>query len=228
MDTIQNIQNNLDKVFKNPYIMAVLKVTLILYASQIAPVVPTYVQDTFRNTIFKLFAVFALAYISDVDFQLALILSIILVLGTNLISGRGIFESYKNIGVYNQEARNAGIYYSDINKYTDLLGEPSKIGQVNLMESQTDVFPGCVKVSMTDLLSMFDGNPDKLQATVSNVFFELQKSLPKDESEKNLLKIARAAGLPYNVEMTDKNAPLIATLLLNYGYKITDTCQPLQ
>ena len=222
------IQNNIDSVFKNPYVMAVLKVGLILYASQIAPRMPNYVQDTFKNTIFKLVAVFALAYISDVDFQLALILAIILVLGTNLLSGRGVFESYKNLDFYNNESQNAGIYHADMTKYTDLLDKPAQIGKINLMESQTDVFPGCVKITMKDLLSLFDGNPSKLQETVSNVFFELQKSLPKDKSEENLLKMARAAGLPYNVEMNDSNAPLIATLLLNYGYKITDTCQPFQ
>jgi hypothetical protein len=221
------IQNNLDKVFKNPYIMAILKVFLILYASQIAPRMPNYVQDTFKMTIVKLIAVFALAYISEVDFQLAILIAIILVLGTNLISGRGVFESYKNLDFYNNESQNVGIYQSDINKYTDLLGAPAKVKKVNLMESQTDIFPGCIKVSMKDLLSLFDGDSTKLQNTVSNVFFELQKSLPKDKSEENLLKMARAAGLPYNVEMNDANAPLIATLLLNHGYKISDACQPL-
>ena len=225
MDTIQN---NLDKVFKNPYVMAVLKVGLVLYASQIAPRMPNYVQDTFKMTIVKFIAVFALAYISEVDFQLAILLAIVLVLGTNLVSGRGVFESYKNLDFYNNESQNAGIYQSDITKYTDLLDAPAKIGKVNLIESQTDIFPGCVKVTMKDLLSLFDGNPNKLQETVSNVFFELQKSLPKDKSEENLLKMARAAGLPYNVKMNDENAPLIATLLLNYGYKISDSCQPFQ
>jgi multisubunit Na+/H+ antiporter MnhF subunit len=222
------IQNNLDKVFKNPYVMAVLKVCLILYASQIAPRVPDYVRDTFKMTIVKLIAVFALAYISEVDFQLAILIAIILVLGTNLISGRGVFESYKSLDVYNNESQNAGIYQSDINKYTDLLGAPAKIGKVNIMESQTNIFPGCVKVSINDLLSLFDGDPNKLQATVSNVFFELQKSLPKDKSEENLLKMARLAGLPYNIKMINENAPLIATLLLNHGYKISEACQPIQ
>ena len=183
------VQSSIDNVFKNPYIMAILKVGLVLYASQIAPRMPNYVQDTFKMTIVKLIAVFALAYISDVDFQLALILAIILVLGTNFLSGRGVFESYKNMDFYNNEAQNVGIYQSDITKYTDLLDKPAQIGKVNLIESQTDVFPGCVKITMKDLLSLFDGNPSKLQETVSNVFFELQKSLPKDKSEENLLKI---------------------------------------
>ena len=178
------IQNNIDNVFKNPYVMAVLKVGLVLYASQIAPRVPNYVQDTFKMTIVKLIAVFALAYISDVDFQLALILAIILVLGTNLLSGRGVFESYKNLDFYNNEAQNAGIYQSDMTKYTDLLDKPAQISKINLMESQTNVFPGCVKITMNDLLSLFDGNPSKLQETVSNVFFELQKTLPKDDLNK--------------------------------------------
>ena len=44
-------------------------------------------------------------------------------------------------------------------------------------------------------------------------------------AKENLIKIARAVGLPYNVELNDNNAPLIATILLNYGYKISEDCQ---
>ena len=34
------------------------------------------------------------------------------------------------------------------------------------------------------------------------------------KDKDNLLRIARAAGLPYNVDLSDENAPLIATILL--------------
>ena len=45
----------------------------------------------------------------------------------------------------------------------------------------------------------------------------------KDEKAK-VKYIARAVGLPYNLKLNDENAPLLATLLMYYGFKISNTC----
>lgn len=221
MESLQNvsmtIQSNADKVLKNPYVMAVLKVGLILYASLIAPKMPNYVQDGFGNTFVKIIAIALLAYISEVDFQLAILLAIALVLGTNLASGRGMFESYNNVSY--------GSYHSDMTKYTNLLGKPAEIGKFTLIDSVSDNYPGCNKIKLNDLLAIFNGDALQLQKTVTYTFNELNSSLPPGKDKDNLLKIARAAGLPYNVELNDASAPFIATLLLNYGYKISEDCQ---
>ena len=54
MESIQNaqvyVQHKLNAVLQNPYVMAILKVGLVLYASRIAPRLPSAVQDTFANT----------------------------------------------------------------------------------------------------------------------------------------------------------------------------------
>jgi hypothetical protein len=48
----------------------------------------------------------------------------------------------------------------------------------------------------------------------------------KDDKDK-LIEIAYAAGLPYNLSFDKpETAPYIATLLVNYGYKVNDKCQP--
>lgn len=223
MESLQNvqtaIQGNLNALLQNPYLMAVLKVGLILYASRIAPRVPSYVQNTFENTFVKIIAIALLAYISEVDFQLAILLAIVLVLGANFLGGRGVFESYNNVGV-----NSVGEYHKDMTKYTNLLGQAAQVGKFKLMESQSDNYPGCNKVTLNDLLALFNGDAPKLQKTVQYAFSELNAILAGKDKE-NLLRVARAAGLPYNVELSDENAPLIATILLNYGYKISDTCQ---
>lgn len=227
MEALQNVQasvqQKLNVVLQNPYIMAILKVGLVLYASRIAPRLPNYVQDSFQNTIVKIVLIALLAYISELDFQLAILLAIVLVLGANLLSGRGVFESYDNISL-----NSVGTYHSDMTQYTDLLGKPAQVGKFKLMESLSDNYPGCNKVTMKDLVALFDGDALKLQKTVQYAFSELNASLPQGKAKDNLLRMARAAGLPYNVELNDENAPFVATLLLNFGYKVSDDCQAPQ
>jgi hypothetical protein len=221
MESLKNIQEsvqqNLNIVLQNPYAMAVLKVGIVLYASRIAPTLPSFVQDTLQNTFVKIILITLLAYIAELDFQLSILLAIVFVLGTNILSGRGMFESYGNI--------ESGQYQSDMSKYTDLLGKPVQVGKFRLQESSSDNYPGCNKVTLQDLIALFDGDAVKLQKTVQYAFQDLHGNLAPGKGKDNLMRIARAAGLPYNVELTDANAPLIATILLNYGYKVSDDCQ---
>jgi hypothetical protein len=222
MDTIKNVSNvaqsKLNEVLQNPYIMAFLKVSLVLYASQIAPKLPTLVNDTLQNTFVKIVAIALIAYLSELDFQLAIILAIVFVLSTNVLSGRGVFESFQN---------NQGPFYNDKSKYNNLLGAPALIGTSKIQESTTDNYPGCNKVTMADLVALFDGDKIKLQDTVQNVMAELMKVATGDAKDK-LIKMSRYTGLPYNVEFNDENAGLIATMLLQYGYKVSDDCQAPQ
>lgn len=221
MEQIQGVQTyiteNVNAVLKNPYVMAILKVFLVLYASQLAPRVPSVVSTAFSNTFVKIIAIALLAYLAELDFQLAIILAIIFVLGSNVLSGRDVLESYGNL---------QGEYQSDMTKYTTLLGKPVQIHNAKLIESISDNYPGCNNVKLADLLNIFDGDHVKLQQTVTYTFTQLHNALPeKSTAKENLIKIARAVGLPYNVELNDTNAPLIATILLNYGYKISEDCQ---
>lgn len=214
----ETAETKLNLVLGNQYIMAVVKLFLMLYAAQIAPKLPTLAQNTLQNTFVKVIGVTLIAYLADIDLQLAIILAVIFVLSTNLLSGRSIFESYQN--------EDYGQFSVDQTKYTDLLGNPAIIGQAKLIESSSDNYPGCNKVTMADLLALFDGDAMKLQKTVQYAMNDLMSKLPANSDAKtNLTKMARAVGLPYNVQLSDENASLIATLLLQYGYKVSDECQ---
>ena len=50
----QFLENQIAYPLSNPYIMAVLKITLALYGAQIAPKAPKYLEDLFKNTFVKI------------------------------------------------------------------------------------------------------------------------------------------------------------------------------
>ena len=183
--------------------MAVLKITLALYGAQIAPKAPRYLEDLFKNTFVKLILIALIIYLSEKDMQLALLLSVIYVLGMNLLSGRGVLESFSQ---YSSEYKGSG---------------------VKLLEPKTMLYPGCQGITMADLEKMFEGDAIKMQNSVQYAFQELMLRTKTKDSKEMLMKIAHSAGLPYNMTFDKpETAPYIATLLVNYGYKVNDTCQP--
>jgi hypothetical protein len=200
------VEKQLSYPLSNPYIMAVLKITLALYAAQISPKAPEYLQNLFKNTFVKLFLIALIVYLSEKDLQLAVLIAIIYVFGMNLLSGRGFFESFSN-------------YSSDY--------KPS--GNSKLLEPQTALYPGCESVTMDDLIKIFEGDRSKFANAVQYSFQELMLRTKTKDSKELLMKIAYAAGLPYNLSFDKpETAPYIATLLVNYGFNVKDKCQPPQ
>jgi len=214
---IQNvIETQLKRFLRNPYIMAILKIALILYASQIAPRVSPYVYSIFQLTIVKIVFIALIAYVAEVDFQLAIILAVIFVLSINLLSGRGPLESYQDSA--------PGSFSKDTKDTFDLLGKPTKPNGFKMLASKSDEFIGCQNVKLDDLLAIFDNDALKLQTTVQFTYQQLMEKMPKGTAKDNLIRIARAAGLPYNVELNDENSAFIASILLQFGYSISKTC----
>lgn len=225
MEAIKNVEtiikSNLDPILQNPYVMAVLKISLILYASQIAPKLPNMASATLQNTFVKIAAIALTAYIAEVDFQLAIILAIIFVIGINTSAGRGFFESYENTMMEDQ-----GPFYADQTKYQTLLQKPAVINNFTLLDSNSDNYSSCDNIKMVDLLAVFDNDHLKLQNTVMYAYKELANKLPKDsDAMTNLVKIAKACGIPGNLQFTDANAKTIATILINGGFVINDKCR---
>jgi hypothetical protein len=70
-----------------------------------------------------------------------------------------------------------------------------------LLESTTNILPGCLPMTMTNILDAFEG------------------------SSVNLKQAMVHAGVPYNLKLDDSNAPIISTYLINHGYTLSDTCQ---
>lgn len=223
MDSLSKAGSTVEKgvrsVLSNAYVMTAVKVSLILYAAQIAPRLPSGASALFENTFFKIFAVALIAYFASLDFQLSVILAVVYVLGVNAISSRNLLESFSD--------SRPGRFEMDLKKITDLLGSPAPINKQSLIEPKANVYPGCTNITAKDLIDLFDGDKMKLQETVAYAMRDLMEKLPEgSDAKENLVKMARVVGTPYNADaLTDDSAPLVATMLLNFGYIVSDTCK---
>jgi hypothetical protein len=206
------IESQIDIPLSNPYIMAILKIGLTLFASQIAPRPPQYIQDLFKNTFVKIGLISLIVYISGKDLQLALLISIIFVLGSNFLSGRNMIESFQSfIG----------------NELSDFSKEYKSDNKMKLLESTSDIYPGCENITMQDLQKIFDGDITKFSKTVNHSFKELIATAKDKPSQDKIMAIGRYAGLSNNMTFENpETAPYLATLLVNYGFNINDKCQP--
>lgn len=208
---------NFEEILSNEYFTTLAKIILILYASQIAPTAPSYIINLFKNTYVKIALIFLMIFMMNNDFQFSLLFAIIFVLGVNAISGRSLFESYTNIDMDairdNQES-----YSKDYKKF----------GNFTLIDPKNEIYPGCLDIKLKDLLIVFDNDHYKLHNAVQNSFKELlsDPSYKNMKDKERLEQIALAAGLPYNLEINDENAPWIATLLINRGFIINKSCHP--
>jgi hypothetical protein len=197
------IEKQIQYPMSNPYIMAFVKVTLALYAAQIAPRPPQYLSNFFQNTFVKIALITIIVYLSNKDLQLALLLSIIYVYGMNLLAGRGMFESFAD--------------YSSEYKGSD----------AQFLEPKTMLYPGCSEVTMDHLYKVFEGDKKKFETTVQYAFQDLMSRSKTKDAKELVEKLAYAAGLPYNLSFDKpETAPYIATLLVNYGFTIDELCQP--
>lgn len=197
----QKVESYIQPVLQNPYAMAVIKIIIVMYAAQMAPRPPVMVTNLFKNTFFKLFALFVIVYLSERDFQLAVILAVVFVIGLNLLSGRGILESFGN---YSSE-------YTPDSKFT-------------LIEPKTVLFPGCKSIKMDDLYNAFEGDKLRLQANLEHAYKMLLEKYTTKDKQELLKKVAYAAGLPYNVKFNDEGAPYIATILMYHGFGFANDC----
>jgi len=206
------IESKIDIPLSNPYIMAVLKITLTLFASLIAPKPPLFLQTVFNNTFAKIILISLIVYISEKDLQLALLISIIFVLGSNMLSGRNILESFQSF---------SGKELSEFSK------DFKVANKMKILESQTDIYPGCENITMNDLQKIFDGDTTEFSKAVNQSFKELVSKIKDTSSKNKIMAIGRYVGLPANLNFDyPETAPYLATLLVNYGYNLNEKCQP--
>lgn len=71
-----------------------------------------------------------------------------------------------------------------------------------IMTTTTDTYPGCQNAKVSDLLALFNNDESALRRAM----YELS--------------------VPLNVELTDDNAPYIATVFINHGKQVTEGCRP--
>jgi hypothetical protein len=181
--------------------MAIVKLTLVLYAIRIAPRLPNAIDKLFENTFVKIFLLMVMIYLSERDFQFAIILAILYVITVNFSAGRGILESFSD---YSAD------YKAD--------------GQFKLIEPKTAIYPGCLNMTIADLEKVFDGDQQKLTAATTLAFKELLAMAKNKTAKEKFMQMAYATGLPYNIQLNDENAPYIATILLYRGFDLGNTC----
>lgn len=198
-------------IVSNPYIISVTKILLLLFAAQIAPRAPTYFTDMFKNVYVKIVLIALMLFFTLHDFQYSIIFAIILVLGMNVASGRSMLESYINM--------------ENVSEYSKTY---KPVGKFTLLDPKNNIFPGCLNVTQNDLLKLFDNDHYKLHTSAQHAYYELlnDKTFVDLKEKERLLNMAKKAGLPYNIEINDENAPYIATLLVNYNFIVSDTCKP--
>jgi hypothetical protein len=211
----------LQKGLDNPYVMAILKITVIMYAAQLAPKLPQGVSNVLNNTFAKIFILFTILYIAEKDFQLAIIIAIAYVIGTNLLSGRDFLESF---GPLSSGKKNKG----SVEPFAPFSKQYEHNSSAKIIDPQLDVYPGCHSITMDDLLVAFQNDHIKLQENVQYAYQQLLNSAQTKDNQKLLELISKATGLPHNIEFTDENAPYIATLLINQGFEFSESCQPPQ
>ncbi len=205
MDSLKSVgafvENQAQNTLKNPYIMAVVKISLVLYAAQIAPKPPQYLSKLFNNTFFKILAIMMIIYLIERDVQLAVMLSIVFVLGMNLLAGRPAIESFAP-------------FSDDFKPY----------GDAKLIEPKSALYPGCQEIKIDDLLKLFEGDNFKMQKYVVGTYKDLISQVKGKNEKERLMNIAYAIGLPYNVKLNDESAPYIATLFMYIGMDVSGSC----
>jgi hypothetical protein len=207
---LKPVEASLDKMLSSPYVMAPLKILLILYASRIAPQLPEQADYIFNNVFGKILLITLSVYLAEKDLQLSILIASILIIGSNLISGRALLESFAPL--------------------KGDLGLPDnwkpKHSPKTLIEPKTHVYPGCLDITKQDLLKLFSGDEISLQNHILHSYKQVILAFQKREqdAEKVLEISSRFVGLPYNLTVNDETAPYIATLLMYNGIKVSDKC----
>jgi len=193
-------------LFDNIYVLTVIKLVLILYSAQIVGNIPVYMQKMFNNTIFKIVYVFLLTLTVRFDIQFALVFAIVFVVGSNYASGKPLFEMFSDTG------------------YSAFAKTFTKDTTSTLLIPQNNIYSGCAGIKLQTLINAFGGDKLKLQTTVQSAFKDLLSRPNNADAQKRLLDISYIAGLPHNVHIDDENAPLIATVLVDYGFNFGGNC----
>ena len=211
--TFKVVESQIDIPLQNPYVMAITKIFLALFGAMIAPRPPKFLQDILSNTFVKVAFIALIVYISEKDLQLALLCAIIFVFGINVLSGRSFLESFTS--------------YSGTPELAEFLKDYKITNKMTLLESKSDLFPGCENVTMNDLVKLFDGDVSKFSKAVNVSFRELIATAKNKTAKDRIMTIAHYAGLNDNMTFDNpETAPYLATLLVNYGFNISDKCQP--
>lgn len=84
----------MSSLLQNPIVMAVLNVTLALYAASIAPKLPPNVTEMLGNTYVKIAFIAVMILLAGFDAQMSVLIAVVYVALINVASGRSFLESF--------------------------------------------------------------------------------------------------------------------------------------
>ena len=86
---------NLEKILNNKYLAAFLSLVIASYAGFSGPKLSPKMTNFLQSDLFRIIAVFLIAYMSSKNFQIALILSIGLITTLNFVDQHKMFETFE-------------------------------------------------------------------------------------------------------------------------------------
>jgi len=191
----------MNQFLENPYVMAVVKISII-----IAILFSNFEHQTIttlaNSSLFKIVLLISIVFVSNYDVQLALLLALLYVSVHFKLSGKGLLEPFVSLKSFVK---------SDDN--------------LVLIEPLHQIYPGCLNITLNDIIASFNGNTHELNKAVQTSYRDILSQIESKSDQEKFMKLAYAVGLPHNVQLNDKNAPLIATLLVYAGFTLSPTCK---
>ena len=90
--------NNFLKPLENKYIGTAVGLFLVLYIQVLKPTPPPFVKNLFKNNLFKAVFIFLLAYLSDKNIHVSLIISVLFIIYSNSIAQEEVLERFGLFG----------------------------------------------------------------------------------------------------------------------------------
>ena len=85
VDILDNINKELDSQIKNPYIIGLLNVVMVLYAGLVAPELPQIVKVVFNHTAGKVIFIAMIAFIANKNPSISIMLAVIFIITMNMM-----------------------------------------------------------------------------------------------------------------------------------------------
>ena len=84
-DILDNINKELDSQIKNPYIIGLLNVVMVLYAGLVAPELPQIVKVIFNHTVGKIMFIAMIAFVANKNPSISIMLAVVFIVTMNMI-----------------------------------------------------------------------------------------------------------------------------------------------
>lgn len=184
----------------NVYSLISLAVYLFLIAYAARIIKFDMVPELYKSPVFRIIVIVVILASAMMDANISMLLLIIYALETSKLS---------------------------IEQFAPYSKEYEATNPQRLVEPTNQIYPGCLGITAQALIDEFAGDKKALQDTVLHGYKQLLKSIPETSSSRETLDaMAKAVGLPFSVELSDETAPLVATMLIVQGFKLSDSCRP--